>query len=542
MAKKKKASQNDYKIFVEVLQNGELLSSIAKPFHKPGLIKLTSHPNGELTAPFYPLPTDIDLIKITKRGAEVDLDPNWEGFTTYEGRIEDISSHRKTQYTHIMKQGDYGSIAYNDLRVLIRVGKERPKRLDASVPTGEYRGPLLGLWFSSITEYKTIGIGFLASAWIFASIVIGLMNRPDTRPQQLADLKPVYTLPFIYPRHLELIPEAMQHHLNRKNLISSVFSYYNNFTATVLAYQSKPSPFIFPSSFDYYQDIYERQKSKINEIAEQQYATELKYIEDHRHGFIYIPSILGETLDQKLIWLKEKIKIAHASFASNLKLRRDITTAFHQDQKYLFEQYQSVNRFEKPKEYTPWKMSLDEKTMYAEAKELAKIAALQQKEMKRQRQKITELTPENSRPIAIAPENSKISFLSPENFHQLNKKIASIQASTFDLRKSDLLKEPLRGKINPQLIGKTISKNSFELKLCFELALRRNQNLSGIMEWQWRLDSRGKISEIELISSSIKDRTMIRCVRKKIAGWKFPRPRHGSIQIRHPFSFSRAKG
>ena len=80
------------------------------------------------------------------------------------------------------------------------------------------------------------------------------------------------------------------------------------------------------------------------------------------------------------------------------------------------------------------------------------------------------------------------------------------------------------------------------LQLCFELALRRNQNLKGSMEWQWRLDSRGKISEIELLDSTIQDRRMIRCVRKKIANWKFPRPKRGSVEIKYPFYFAPAKG
>ena len=83
-------------------------------------------------------------------------------------------------------------------------------------------------------------------------------------------------------------------------------------------------------------------------------------------------------------------------------------------------------------------------------------------------------------------------------------KIAHIQASDFDLRKAGMVKEPLQGKLNPDLISRTIQNNRFDLQLCFELALRRNQGTAGVMEWQWRLDSRGKISDIELLQTSIK--------------------------------------
>jgi len=185
--------RDNYKVFVEVHQNGELLSKTSRPFTNRGSIFLTSDPDGELTAPFYALPTAIRILKLTKRGVEVDLDPNWEGFTTFEGKIEDINSDRKSAYTHIMKKGDYGSIAYNDLRVLIRIGKDRQTRALQQTTSKEYRGSSLDLWFGSRHDLKFLGIGLVAALWFMGGFVLGLLKKPDDRPRDFIDLRNEYT-------------------------------------------------------------------------------------------------------------------------------------------------------------------------------------------------------------------------------------------------------------------------------------------------------------------------------------------------------------
>ncbi|WP_234996054.1 AgmX/PglI C-terminal domain-containing protein [Pseudobacteriovorax antillogorgiicola] len=537
---------------MEVLQNGELLSKISRPFDKMGTIRLTSKPDGDLTAPFYPLPTDIDLIKITKRGAEVDLDPNWEGFTTFEGRIEDISSHRNTQYTHIMKKGDYGSIAYNDLRVLIRIGKERPKtkRQADRKPTGEYRGKIFNLWIGEKRDFQILAIGFLAAAWLFGSFTLALLKRPDTRPKNFFDLQPVYTLPFIHPKHLALLPEALQLRLDRTDLIGSSFEYYMNLASTILGFSSRWNPAIYKSTYNMYEDLHRDQKVEIRQLLTEQSLIDRKISQDKLSSLIVIPAIKGETLDQQLLRLHDKIEIIHKNLELSLKYRRKVSKAWENDEKYAFSNYRSVKPIRRglmtgpavKDEEEDEPNTADEKAMYKEAKELANFAAVQQSDMRRMREKSVALNPDNAKPIAVSPKNPYVSFLSPEGLSQLNEKLSLIKASTFDLRKTGMLKEPLLGEINPELINKTITRNKFQLQLCFELALRRNQNLQGSMEWQWRLDSRGRISDIELLDTTISDRRMIRCVRKKIANWRFPRPRRGSVEIKYPFYFAPAKG
>ena len=538
--------KSEVKVFVEVLQNGELLSRTSRPFDKQGVIRLTSDPEGELTAPFYPLPTDIDLIKITKRGAEIDLDPNWEGFTTFEGSIEDINSHRNTQYTHIMTKGDYGSIAYSDLRVLIRIGKERPKskKYEPGRPTGEYRGKLMKLLVGESRDFKSLGIGLLASLWLFGSFTLALMNRHDSSPKSFFDLDQVYTLPFIHPDHLELLPEALQNNLDRLDMIDSGFEYYMNFASTLLGFSSRYNPTIYRSTYDLYGDLNKSQRVSIREIATQQRDLQVQVSKKKLRSPLIIPAIKGESLDQKLLRVQSKIEIVHRGLRKTLEHRRAVTKSFRSDRGYRFEQYKKVAGADTPeaKEKEDRETRLDRKFMYQEASELAQYADSLQYAMRGMREKSIPLDNNNTQPIAIKPNNTLISFLTPKSLHGLNDKLKYVRASSFDLRKSGMVKEPLLGKVNPELINRAITRNRFQLQLCFELALRRNQALKGSMEWQWRLDTKGKISDIELVNSSISDRRMIRCVRKKISSWRLPKPRRGSVEVKYPFYFLPAKG
>ena len=536
----------EYKIFVEVLQNGELLSETSRPFEKPGIIRLTSKSDGELTAPFYPLPTDIDLIKITKRGAEIDLDPNWEGFTTFEGKIENISSDRSTQYTHIMTKGDYGSIAYNDLRVLIRIGYERPKskRHQAASPTGEYRGKSSKLLIGDAIDFKTLGIGFLASLWLFGIFSFTLLQRHDSSPRSFLDLRPVYTLPFVHPKHLETIPEALQRDLNRSDFIGSTFRYYHNLTSVFMGYGKLTNAPIFKNTRDIYNKTHKDQRTTIRSLLSEQRTLELKVARSEVRSPLIIPTIKGEALDQSLLRIKDKMEIAHKGLEQTLETRRKTSTSFKKDREYRFSQYKAVEGGSTPP--PPEEMSREQKqdlkAMYENARSLAISASSQQRRIRKQRIKEQALSMRNVQPIAIAPANTLVSFIDPKAFDGLGEKIHLIRASRFDLRGSGMLREPLLGKVNPELINRTISRNRFQLQLCFELALRRNQALKGTMEWQWRLDTKGKISDIELLGTSIRDRRMIRCIRKRIASWKFPRPRNGSVEIKYPFYFAPQKG
>jgi hypothetical protein len=536
--------RDNYKVFVEVHQNGEVLSTTSRPFTKRGSIFLTSHPDGELTAPFYALPTDIRILKITKRGVEVDLDPNWEGFTTFEGKIEDINSDRKSAYTHIMKKGDYGSIAYNDLRVLIRIGKERQTRLLKETTSKEYRGSSLELWFGGRHDLKFLAIGLGAALWFMGGFVLGLLKKPDDRPRDFIDLRNEYTLPFIHPKHLRNVPESLQVKYDRLVPIRSALEFAKGFTDTLLGYdalKSHPARHpVFLESRQHYRQLYRKLDDDIDTILAQRDNLEGRILNDARNALVALPYVRGESFRGSLLRLEDKLNIWHENAQLTLSLRKKTTQEFTADKHYDF------NEYRKTVEPTTVQFFRSEpsgeEAMYKEVEQLARFAELHQKRIVKYREPVVPVTVENSSPLVIAADSSFLRLIEEGSFRNFNEKISQIQASIFDPDKPKIVREPLIGTIDPKLIEQTIARYRFELQLCYELALRRNQQAVGSMEWQWHLDTQGKVYDIDLVKSSISDPKMIECVRGKIARWKWPKPQKGSIQISYPFLFRPAKG
>lgn len=532
---------------MEVHQNGELLSKTSRPLHKKGSIFLTSDPNGELAAPFYPLPTDIRILKITKRGVEVDLDPNWEGFTTYEGKIEDINSDRRSAYTHLMKLGDYGSIAYNDLRLLIRIGYELRSNPISKPRRSDFRGRLSELWLGERADLKWLGFGLLASAWLMGGFVLGLLRHPDDRPRHFIDLRNEYTLPFINPSHLRNGPESLQTSYNRQAPLRSSVAFTQDFTNTVLGFNAgqnssqKVDSRIFGETMNRYQSLHDERKNRERSIMEERSKFEKNAISDQRNALISMPVIVGESFAGSLIRLEDKLKIWYESTQLTLSLRKEVTASFKQDPVYNFNEYRDPGKSGKRK-VSVEAASPDEESLYKEAESLADTAAYQLAHMQKHREPQTRLDANNASPLAVTPDLAFASLQPVKSFGAFNQKFEQIEASVFDPDKPKIVREPMIGTLDPRLVQETIDRYRFELQLCYELALRRNQEAKGSMEWQWHLDTQGQVYDIELVQSSISDSKMIDCVKSKIASWKWPRPQKGSIQISFPFHFRPAKG
>jgi hypothetical protein len=238
--------------------------------------------------------------------------------------------------------------------------------------------------------------------------------------------------------------------------------------------------------------------------------------------------------------LEDKLNIWHDNAQLTLSLRKKATQEYRSDRNYDFTQYRQTAPATKLQVFKAEPTS--EETMYKEVERLADFAADHQKRIVKYREPVVPVTVDNSSPLIIAVDSTFLSLIEQGSFRNFNEKISQIQASTFDPDKPKIVREPLIGTLDPKLIEQTITRYRFELQLCYELALRRNQQAVGAMEWQWHLDTQGQVYDIDLVKSSISDPKMIDCVRGKIANWKWPKPQKGSIQISYPFLFRPAKG
>ncbi len=538
----RKLSRETDRVFVEVHQNGEILSKTSRYFHRRGVIFLTANPNGELTAPFYPLPCDIPLLKITDRGVELDLDPQWSGFTTCDGKIENVSSERKAAYTHIMKRGDFGSVSYNDLRILIRIGREHASQKAAVRHTREYRGSVLEFWWGR--EFTGLWVGLVSGGILMGGFIYGLKLRPDDRPKNFIELPDEYTLPFIHPLHLSQGPESQQADYDRKRMIISAVAFTEDFVSVALDLSPERSDLKSPilnSAMEIYAQRRDDDAVKAKAARAIRSSREDQQLADARNGLIIVPVIEGEALNSKLLRVQKSMEKWYASTAFVRKLRERTTAEFAQDPGYDFKEYKNIEK-DSGKAIAPYQSSFDETAMYSDAESLAAKAERERAEIKKLRSSFSPLLPEQSRPITLAADSDITLRISGRQFNEINRKIDGIIASLFDPTKPKKIKEPMIGSLDPRLIQKTIERSRFELQLCYELALRRNQEAQGLVEWRWHLDTQGQISEMELVESNISDGKMMSCIREKLSRWNWPKPQKGSIQISFPFYFKPSKG
>lgn len=528
-------------VLFEVLQNGSYLDATQKPYGKK--TKVTLGPaRATLVLPFYPMAQPLELATIDKDGVHLNLDATWEGFGTRKGQpIEFYTGHRET-LTLTLKPGDFCSLAKSDLRVLVRISPEKSqkkRKLDKS-----YRRNFHKLYLGTRIERQILGLSVFLGLFLISMFVAGLLVRKDNRPTSKLDLDSQYNIAFIHPDHIRNLPEALQSNLDRTKPLISAMQYYEGISQRFMGLDFRPHKYIFKSTNSYYKNLYANQDKKIARIFDQQRSATQTALAKPNTAVIAVPAVVGETLAGGLIRLSQKISSIHETLHKTLEKRRETTQEFSDYVGYDFEAYQqskttgdAVNSIAK---LSIFKLDTNEQVMYKEANTKANEAQAIQNRIHHSREEIIPLTPANSAPLGLIPGSEILTF-TPESHWSQNTKIASITASTFGVEKK-VIKEPLIGEINPNLIETVINRNKFELQLCFELALRRNRNLAGEMEFYWQLDSRGQISNLTLKSSTIPDRNMKRCVQKKIASWRFPKPKRGSVEITYPFVFRPAKG
>ncbi len=547
--KKQKNSGKDIRVFLEVHQNGEILSKTSRPFEKSGKIYLSSNPDAELCAPYYPLPYNIKIATITKRGVELSLDPTWEGFTTCEGKIEDINSDRKSHYTHIMKRGDYGSIAHNDLRVLIRVGREREPKKHLPPKKFEYSPSLVELWLGSSRELKFLGVGCLAAAWLIGGFALGLKSHGDLSPKKFIELADDYTLPFVAGKHFEYGPEILQSEYNRNLPVQAALDFTQSFADTLTGQKAQGSlgrsDALFPASKSRYLELHAKREATLAEISTASIKQSEKYLADQRNAVLTIPTVKGEAFTETLLRMEDKLNIWYGAAAENRAMRDRIALIFQNDPGYDPKKWKDLSETKQSQPDST--MTNEEKArhlevMYGVASNYANRADIERKAVAKRSVPNIKLEKEAAYAPRLAFQEAFASLSPVNSFEQINQKLGLIQASIFDPDKPKIVREPLIGTLDPKMIQQTVDKYRFELQLCYELALRRNQQISGSMEWQWHLDSTGEIYDIELLQSSIQDQQMIQCVKQKIASWSWPKPQKGSIQISFPFHFKPAKG
>jgi Ca-activated chloride channel family protein len=101
-------------------------------------------------------------------------------------------------------------------------------------------------------------------------------------------------------------------------------------------------------------------------------------------------------------------------------------------------------------------------------------------------------------------------------------------------------KPMITGSLDKNIIRRVIRRRQRGLRYCYEKGLTRNPNLGGKLEVTWTIDSKGRVTAVELGESMLKDAKVEGCIVRQIKRWRFPAPKGGgAVKVRYPFIFKK---
>lgn len=532
---------------VEILQNGISMDSYNRPLKNSGKIVISAH-KGHLTLPHYPLADDLTLLQLDGKKAHLVPDPQMMGFATQSGAVTDLAHDHFSVSNIEMASGDYASIEYRDLVIMIKIGAIRQKHERKISLDPRYRGKIGFNLFANRFEARQLWISLAMATFIMAVALTTALKLSHPIEYTKRNIPVDFQLGLIDPELLDTAPEALQNKLNRKNYMGSAIGYYENLANLYSGVGLVDEQLLFDTSANRSLGHHRRYSQTIGNTIDREQELTQATLKHRGAAMISIPTVIGESAAQKSIRSIHKFDLRLKAYRTLLESRRTVTEEFTRDDEYPFNEYKNISTVDKATEMlsqiSPFNLLTDERDMYFQAKQLSLLGHYQHSQLRKYLEPGTLLSEKSYRPIRVISSAPFIHVAGSMGSRSFDRKMSLLKASDLvkKTKKSLKVKEPLVGEIDPKLVEGVISKGRFELQLCYELALRRNSATSGTIEWSWRVDSRGDTSDVELVSSTIKDSDMINCLRKKISAWRFPRPIRGSVLIRYPFAFKPRKG
>ncbi len=533
-------------LHVSVFRGGAEMGKCARPLAKMRSVTAGKGAFCDIRSVIWPLLDELEIILKTKDGLILNPRIAWDGVIHNGSTTSVLGAPGQRKKVFAITAATSASLRYEDLSIAIRIG---PKIRSSELPgklRSSYRVSPLTLIADSTQEWVSIGIAACASALIASFALFTLLQRPNEQYVGILQLPAENLLPFLSHRYLSEAPNVLQEGLDRLDLNRSVWIFYSDL-AGVIGFGDAPvnaSP-LFPSTIANYTKMAEEQTTILEAAATRQQAQLTS--EDTSRSIMSVPMVTGESLDGRVARVFDKINVLTDSANELADRRVSVAAEFLNGIGFTFDPRKSasvtVDNFKKISESFQG-IESDDKEQFLQAKAAGARAALLQMDIFGKARLKTGLTNCCFAVVGAPLTQEGLVWLAPDFTQGGNGDLSFIKASSWGspVHEAPIIREPLAGHIDPKDVEKIISAGRYQLRLCYEIALRRNQAAKGSMEWLMRIDSRGIVSNIDLITNSLNDEELVRCIRDRIAAWKFPKPRGGSVEVRYPFEFSRDKG
>ncbi len=92
------------------------------------------------------------------------------------------------------------------------------------------------------------------------------------------------------------------------------------------------------------------------------------------------------------------------------------------------------------------------------------------------------------------------------------------------------------GSLDQKAVNRIVKRNQPAIKHCYEAELRLNPKLNGKVTVEWTIGSTGAVTNASVVSSSLSNSNVEKCILKTVRRWRFPRPEDETV-IEYPFIF-----
>ncbi len=96
----------------------------------------------------------------------------------------------------------------------------------------------------------------------------------------------------------------------------------------------------------------------------------------------------------------------------------------------------------------------------------------------------------------------------------------------------------VQGGLDREVIAGVIREHLGQIRYCYERQLSANPELYGKIKVKFSIDSGGQVDAQSIGQSTLKSAMVEECILRRIASWKFPKPRGGTkVLVSYPFLF-----
>lgn len=536
------ASQaHNHIVEIKLLQNGFTLKEVEIPLHSKRFISITNQEADLLGILLYPISRDIPVLEITKKNVELIFDQAWEGFVSVKGQLKDVRGQQHLGGRVELFPGDYASVAWHDLRLLVSIRPPRKKPRKTMLPSGNF----LASPFSTLINGSYEWTSNILSAVICGAITLGIYSEarqhPSKKPTDFRDLPPQISLHFIHPANIYIAPELLQENLEIAKPIPSILNWYQNYLSNAFSWKQTSTIVEHKVIGDKAKQQYDDYVKVVGKLKENYDLASDATARSPINSQITTPVIIGPTFSQRALAVLNRMQIVTDSAKTRLDTKREIIGKFIVEPKYDWENYQRKvpkkrlgNTEPVPTPTAPPKGP--EQEMYDSFVKLAENAKELQDSFvpafpDQDLLKSTKGLVLKAAPGVIGLSDSAIPRIDIA-------KLKYMPVSVFGAKKQALKPiEPMSGFVDNSALKKALLSQKMEIQLCYEASLRRSLAHQGKMTWEWVLDTEGNISDIELVASDIADNDLARCIRRKIAVFTLPKAKRGSVKVSHIFEF-----